>query len=1432
MTISSASSTPVGTYSITVTGTGGVTHTTTFSLNVNAPSSFDFSLSSGGNKSVTQGSSVTNAINTTLISGATQSVSFSATGLPAGATASYSSPSCPPACGTTMTISTASSTPTGTYNVTVTGTGGVSHTTIFNLTVNTATSTGSLSFTEKCAQTGVVRCIDFDDVNELFYGWPGKNDFTSSSVCDNDPFLKTKQWNSISLDRSGPGNVYAIIQNNQCQYPIIDNSITHSGAGSLKFTIPSNSSANSSGYFTEVFQRLSNGKFGYIGPGSSLGSVLYLQFYQRFDPNFLSTVYRCSGGDCSGWKQIINFGNPPNGASSSSLEVTMINGWQRGVPSMYGQQGTDDYGIQDIRGCTYGTPGYSEPPCIRYKANQWMEFTERIEIRGTSNAPQSRVQLWIDGQLAIDYGKAMVAWGAGGDGDGFGAMMFTPYHTNKDASQATPTGYTWYDDLVISTQPIAMANGSTPPPSSDTTPPTVSISAPASGSTVSGTSVTVSATAADNVGVAGVQFKLDGANLGAEDTAGPPYSISWNTTTVANGTHTLTAIARDAAGNQTTSAAVSVTVNNGASDTTPPTVSITAPATGSTVSATVTLSATASDNVGVVGVQFKLDGANLGAEDTAGPYSISWNTTTVANGTHTLTVIARDAAGNQTTSAAVSVTVNNGASDTTPPTVSITAPATGSTVSAAVTLSATASDNVGVAGVQFKLDGANLGAEDTAGPYSMSWNTATVPNGTHTLTAVARDAAGNQTTSAAVSVTVNNVVPDTTPPTVSITGPAGGSTVSATIAVSATASDDVGVVGVQFKVDGANLGAEITVEPSSTSWNTTTVSDGTHILTAVARDAAGNQTTSAPVSVTVGNSTAPTVSIMSPTINSTVSSTVPVSATASDSVGIAGVQFQVDGANWGPEVRTPPYRMSWNTLKVSNGSHILKALARDNSGIRKISSGVTVKVYNPIKKRLLSQLTSTFTIFGSGGQSFFTGTASPLTDGGSAATATSDPLQIGYAGIQMDSTPSSPSGFAILTGRTGGVLVSETSVPAAATMSSGRIYANINGPINTGIALANQNSEDAVISFYFTDGSGNDFGQGTFTLGANQQTARFLNQDPFNGTSMEGTFTFNSSVPVGVAAIQGVVNQRSEFLISLLPVASLGDLNNNPVLLPQFTDGAGWTTQLVLTNPSDDPINGTVQFFGPGSITQDGAPLSLWVNGILNSTFSYGIAPRSAVRLVTGNVGSILRMGSIRVTPSSGSAPVAVEMYSFFKNGITVSQASILAASTASAFRMYAETSGPVTQPLSIQSGVAIANPGQAPVTVNIALTQMDGTTVGQPTTVTIPANGQTAKYVKELFPSSPDNFSGFITVTASSPIGVVGLRMRANERGDYLLTPTPPRNDSDTLMDSEIVFPVISSGAGYSVQFVIFGQSGSGGIYYNSADGTPMPAGSLRPQQ
>ena len=170
-------------------------------------------------------------------------------------------------------------------------------------------------------------------------------------------------------------------------------------------------------------------------------------------------------------------------------------------------------------------------------------------------------------------------------------------------------------------------------------------------------------------------------------------------------------------------------------------------------------------------------------------------------------------------------------------------------------MSAAASDNVGVAGVQFKLDGANLGAEKTSAPYSVSWDTTTVSNGTHTLTAVARDAAGNSGTSAPVTVNVSNAAPptsDTTPPALSVATPIDGSPVSGTVMISSTASDNVGVVGVQLKLDGAALGSELASPPYSMSWNTTKVSNGPHILKAVARDQAGNWTASS-VKIRVNN---------------------------------------------------------------------------------------------------------------------------------------------------------------------------------------------------------------------------------------------------------------------------------------------------------------------------------------------------------------------------------------------------------------------------------------------------------------------------------------------------------------------------------------------------------------------------------------------------
>jgi hypothetical protein len=172
--------------------------------------------------------------------------------------------------------------------------------------------------------------------------------------------------------------------------------------------------------------------------------------------------------------------------------------------------------------------------------------------------------------------------------------------------------------------------------------------------------VTVSGGASDNFGVSAVQFKLDGANLGPELTNPPAsYSITWDTTSTSQGSHMLTAVARDLAGNTTMSAPLPVTVDN----TAPTGVAITAPAGGAGVSGTaVIVSSTASDNIGLVGVQFKLDGTNLGGLDKVLPYATTWNTTLTSPGNHTLTAVARDLAGNTTTSAPITVKVDNSSS--------------------------------------------------------------------------------------------------------------------------------------------------------------------------------------------------------------------------------------------------------------------------------------------------------------------------------------------------------------------------------------------------------------------------------------------------------------------------------------------------------------------------------------------------------------------------------------------------------------------------------------------------------------------------------------------------------------------------------------------------------------------------------------------------
>ncbi len=263
------------------------------------------------------------------------------------------------------------------------------------------------------------------------------------------------------------------------------------------------------------------------------------------------------------------------------------------------------------------------------------------------------------------------------------------------------------------------------------------------------------------------------------------------------------------------------------------------------------------DNVGVSGYRinrkvFGQSSVYLGA---TGGSSFQDTKDLRPNTTYTYSIFSYDIQNNPSPTVSVSVTTPS-AADTQPPAVSVTSPSGGTTVSgSAVSISANASDNTGVVGVQFKVDGVNMGSEDTVSPYTYTWSTVQYPNGSHTISAVARDSSGNLATAPAVGVNVNNTS-NPSSPSASIITPLNG-TVYGAVTIKANATDDVGIRSVAFRVDGVDVFSTSTPIFKYRYWDTNkNVANGSsHVLTVAATDTQGNVTVSSPVNVTVNNST-------------------------------------------------------------------------------------------------------------------------------------------------------------------------------------------------------------------------------------------------------------------------------------------------------------------------------------------------------------------------------------------------------------------------------------------------------------------------------------------------------------------------------------------------------------------------------------------------
>lgn len=429
---------------------------------------------------------------------------------------------------------------------------------------------------------------------------------------------------------------------------------------------------------------------------------------------------------------------------------------------------------------------------------------------------------------------------------------------------------------------------------------------------------TATITATPNSIMKGQSTKVVWNSTSASSCTGTGFStgsaVDGSVTTVPVVTTVYSLLCTGVSGTTSASTTVSVTIPR---DVTPPIVSLATPLIGAIVSGTTTASGNASDDVGIVGVEFKIDGNTILRDEKITPYSFAWNSLLVSDGAHIIVAVARDAAGNRATSTPVTITVANA------PTVALVATpesitegqsttlawssskatsctatgfATGGATSGTVTISpvATTTYSVSCTGVGgttsasatvnvtllppviatcvatpaavYTGDTVTWAALATGGngSYTYAWTGTDGITGTSNPLPVTYSLAGNKTAQVTIQSGIKNIVvscsntvavsePDRQAPSVSVTSPLDATTVAGIVMVTASASDNVGVAGVQFMIDGANVDVERLIAPYVAVLNTSSVSDGVHTIVAVARDVTGNTATSAPVTVIIDN---------------------------------------------------------------------------------------------------------------------------------------------------------------------------------------------------------------------------------------------------------------------------------------------------------------------------------------------------------------------------------------------------------------------------------------------------------------------------------------------------------------------------------------------------------------------------------------------------
>jgi hypothetical protein len=556
--------------------------------------------------------------------------------------------------------------------------------------------------------------------------------------------------------------------------------------------------------------------------------------------------------------------------------------------------------------------------------------------RGTINLPA--------GDVTISAGQSVTFAGSGTDADGAVAAYrwIFPGGSPATSASATPgsvtfsTPGTYYVSLTVTD-----SQGTTDP-----SPPmrlitvqsatlTSSFTSPADGATVSG-DVNVGMAASGASGSANTfTLTLDGSPLFSNTTSDSTQTYTWKTKgLVQDGVHTLGLTVRDASG-ATAMATRTLTVNN---NTPPGTLQVSFPniAPGQAVQGTVPVQITVAGASGtnnrftvfVDGVQQTVIASNTTT------VTWNWDTTTVTNGSRTLSAGVQDATGN-TGDGFTYVQVQN-------PTLQVfmTQPANGSTVSGTAVWTTMWVERAaaGTKTYTLSIGGQTLatGTDTSSGPVTLAWDSTKVSTGPQTLKATVRDPNG-ATGSTTISVNVQNAGGLSA----SFTSPAPGATVSGTVTVGMAASGGTAPYTYTLTIDGTQVASS---GSNTYSWPTNGYSNASHTLGLTVRDKAG-ATATATRTVSVQNGgTQLSASFSTPAAGATVSGSVTVGMTASGGTAPYTYMLTIDGTQVASGASNT---YSWPTNGYSNAGHTLGLTVRDNVGATATATR-TVTVQNSL----------------------------------------------------------------------------------------------------------------------------------------------------------------------------------------------------------------------------------------------------------------------------------------------------------------------------------------------------------------------------------------------------------------------------------------------------------------------------------------------------